>query len=828
MGNTHFQQETLVLLLFFALEALVLAVKDEDKRKKDEKKKRVMNKAVYALIPAYIGVAMLSLIFVTWALWRTCHNWGWWRIHAPSPRPQYLRTLFGWVDRETVESKQAKRASLKKTKRDQRKIYRTTKADYRWVFHDPTGGLQQRYDNQKQRSYLRLLPSWMRSYPHGALQSDKITKPSKASKGVYQSPKIQLSFHGCLTTPTSLELAQFDGSSFSDALQNPCNESDLSIMTFIDAITPVADDKLWLRSGIRAAHQPETIQVWHVRARPLPSLIGMPEFESEEEWNGGVEQQQTIIQTLDGEVEQRGTLIGRDMEQRPVERPLPQRRVTLNINTALRDESGRSPGHRLELNIPPLQDTSGPDFEEFEARFHELLDDPSLVLVYYSLDILLRLYDRAVWGSPAQAPLVSQPPVRAASVPANASEIVNYAGRLRHYIRLLNEQLQDLQGQMQDPGEIHVGLRTELGRRIENVRHQLRTGRAALERLEPFASIPSVDELHPTPNTAIILEPTPTPIEIRLMGFERMPILNRDTLNWTTAMGSEPRQTATPGISLSNMAVRSPVIMSEVDELHGVVTEYFEERYRDFLDGSVAQDIEAFDRELNALRSVLRGLNMMLDTLATVRLDSAQPTNQRMLLYVQTVNSATPTIATPQVHRQAHHAVIESLIAGDDDSAISFPGVEAHGGSNRSINEGSTTDTISSLYSSAEENVQPIIQHHNTAERGSSLPDHNSPVDQADSAAQPSLEPEDLVHAEATRQTAASYGETRRSEDSPAAHNEEAHDEDASLTTSLGGLSLSAATSHPATPASVPSMAAPSSEAMWLTINDELLYTDAD
>ncbi|KAM0800955.1 hypothetical protein BDR22DRAFT_222463 [Usnea florida] len=818
MEHIHFRQDTLILLMFFALVALVLAVKNEDKRKKDEKKKRATNKAVYAVIPAYIGVAMLSLIFVTWALWRTCHNWGWWRIHAPSPRPQYLRTLFGWVDRETLESKQAKRARLQKTKRDQRKIYRTTKADYRWVFHDPTGELQQRYDNQKQRSYLRLLPSWMRSYPHGALQSDKITKPGKASKGVYQSPKIQLSFHGCLTTPTSLELAQLDGFSFSDGLQNPCNESDLSIMTFIDAITPAADDKLWPRSRIRAAQQPDTIQVWHVRERALPSLIGMPEFESEEEWNGGVEQQQTIIDSLDGEVEQQAALIRGDIEQRPVERPLPQRRVTLNINTAPRDESGRSPGHPLELNIPPVR-----YFEEFEARFRELLDDPSLVLVYYSLDILLRLYDQT-----AQAPVVSRPPMRAASVPANASEIVNYAGRLRHYIRLLNEQIQDLQRQIQDPGLIHVGLRTELGRRIENLRHQLRTGRAALERLGPIASIRSVDELHPTPNTDIILEPTPTPIELRLMGFERMPILNRNTFNWNTAMGSEPRQIATPDMRFSDMAVRAPVIMGEVDEFHGAVTQYFEDCYRDFLDGSVAQDVEAFDRDLNALRGLLRGLSMVRDDLATARLDSAQPTNQRMLLYVQTVNSFTPTIATSQIHQQAHHAVIESLAAGDDDSAISFPEVEVHGGSNRSINEGSTTDAISSLYSTAEENIQPSIQHHNAAEREGSLPDHDSLADQADSAAQPSLEPEDLVHAEATLQTAASYGETRRSEDPAATHSQEAHDEeDASLTTSLGDLSLSAALSQPATAAPVPAIATPSIEAMEAAMNDEL-YTDAD
>ena len=726
---------------------------------------------------------MLSLIFVTRALWRNCHNWGWWKIHAPSSRSQYFRTLFGWVDRETLESKQAKRASLKKTKRDQRKIYRTTKADYRWVFHDPTGELQQRYDYQKERSYLRLLLSWMRSYPHGALHPDKITKSGKASKDIHQSPEIQLNFHGCLTTPPSLELAQFDGSSFSDALQNPCNESDLSIMTLIDAITPVAVDKLWLRSRIRAAHQPDTIQVWHVRERALPELMGMPEFESDQEWNNGVEQQQTVVDNLDGGVEQQGTLIRRDMEQRPVERPLPRRIIRLNINTVPRDEFGRSPGHPLELNIPTVRDTFGPDarqrfLEEVEARFQELLREPSLVLVYYSLDILLQLYDQAVWAIPRQAPIVTRPPVRA-SVPAILAENINYAGRLRHYMRLLNEQFEDLQGQFQGSSSIHIGFRAELRRRIENVRQQLRTGRAALERLGPIASVRSVDELHPTPNPAIILEPTSTPIQIRLLGLERMPVLNRNIFNRNRAMGSEPREIATPGMRLSNMAVRAPVVMNGVDEFNRIVTLYVQSRYRAFLDDSVPQDVEAFDRDLNALRRILRGLSMVREDLANARLDSAQPTNQRMVLYVQTVNSFIPTIATPQVHRQAHHAVIESLAAGDDDSAISFTGVEAHGGNNRSINEESRTDIISSLYPTAE----------------------------------------------ATHQTTASHSGTRHSGNPPAAHHQEArNEEDAPLATSLGGPSSSAATpfAHPATFTPINAIATQSSEAMEGVISDEL------
>ena len=798
MEHTHFRQGTLVLLMFFALAALVLAVEGEGKRKKDEQKKMMRKKAVYALIPVYIGVAILPLIFITWALWRTCHNWGWWRIHAPSPCPQYSRTLFGWVDRETLESKQAKRARRKKTKRDQRKIYRTTKADYRWVFHDPTGELQQRYDNQKKRSHLRLLPSWMRSYPHGTLQSNRITKPGKASKGIYQPPKSQSSFQGCLTTLNSLELAQFDGSSFSDPLYNPCNESDLSIMTFIDAITPVAVDKQWLRSRMRAAHQPDTIQVWHVRERALPALMGMPEFETEQEMEGGVEQHQTVVETLDGEVEQQGPSVGGDTEQRPVEREPPRTVITMNITRVSRDGTGRSPGHPLEMSIPHVLDTSGPDarqrfFEGLDARFRELRREPSLVLVYYSMDILLQLYHQAIWASHRQAPIVSRPPVRASSVPANVPENVPYAGRLRCYIRLLYEQIENFQGQIQDPNLIHVGRRAEVSRRIENVRHQLRAGRAALERLGPIASSRSVDELRPTPNTAMILEPTPTPVQIRLMGFERMPILNGNTFNRNTAMGPEPRQIATPGMRPTNMAVRAPVTLNGVHGFHQMVMQYLDRRFGAFLGGSVAQDVEAFDRDITALRRILQCVDMVRDDLATASWRSAQPT-QRMRIYLQTVNSSTPTIATPQIHRQAHHAIIESLAAGDDDSAIAFARVGVHDGSIGFINEGSTTQVNSSPYSIAEENVQPLTQRHNAAEGESSVPDHDSLVGQVDSAAQPSPEPEDLVHAEATRQTAASDSETHRSEDSPAAHNQEAdNEEDASLTTSLGDLSSSAA-----------------------------------
>lgn len=555
----------------------------------------------------------------------------------------------------------------------------------------------------------------------------------------------------------------------------------------------------------------------------------MPEFESEQEWNGGVEQQQTVIESLDGEAEQQGTLTGRDTEQRPAETAPPRRTITLNINTMPRDESGRSPGHPLQMNIPPIRDNSGPDarqrsIEDFEARFQELRSDPSLVLVYYSLDILLQLHDQAIWPSHIQAPVVSEPTVRASSVPVNIPETVNYAGRLRHLIRLLSTEFGDLLGQIRDPSLIHVGRRIDVGRRIENVRHQLRSGRAALERLGPLASLRSFDELHPTPNTAMVLEPTPTPIQIRLMGFERMPILNRNT-----AMGFEPRQIATPGTRRSNMAVRAPVLMNGVDEFHRMITQYLESRRGAFFGGPVAQDVEAFNRDMTALRRILEGVSMVRDDLATASLGSSHPSTQRMLLYVQTVNSSTPTIATPEIHVQAHHAVIESLAAGDDDSAISLAGVEVQGGSNRSINEGSTTDIISGLYSTAGEDVQPLTEHHDAAERESSLPDHDSVVDQADSAVQRSLESEDPVLVEATRQTAASSSETGRIDGALAAHNQEAHnEEDASLTTSLGGLSSSAASpsTPPATATPVTAVATPSFETMEGAISDEL-YTDA-
>lgn len=176
---------------------------------------------LFALIPVYVLVAAILLVFIPCFLWRIIRNWDSWKLHTGSPRPQYIRSSFRWVDLETWKQNQAKQARRKEAKRDQHPIYRTTKANYKWIFHDPTGQLQQRFNQQKERSHLRFLPSWMRSYPHGTIQSGIPAQQSKASKENYQLPKLHVNENSCLSNLESVGNRQFDGSPFLAHFKTP-------------------------------------------------------------------------------------------------------------------------------------------------------------------------------------------------------------------------------------------------------------------------------------------------------------------------------------------------------------------------------------------------------------------------------------------------------------------------------------------------------------------------------------------------------------------------------------------------------------------------------
>ncbi|KAL8786395.1 MAG: hypothetical protein Q9213_002811 [Squamulea squamosa] len=113
--------------------------------------------AAIVAIPAVIGL-----------IWYSIGHWGWWRLQRPGPRPVLVRTWHGWVDSGKINNKR-QRNRLKKI---QPCIPRTTRTDYSWIFWDPTGGLQRKFHQDREKSIVRYLPQWMRSSPYGSTNSD--------------------------------------------------------------------------------------------------------------------------------------------------------------------------------------------------------------------------------------------------------------------------------------------------------------------------------------------------------------------------------------------------------------------------------------------------------------------------------------------------------------------------------------------------------------------------------------------------------------------------------------------------------------------------------
>ena len=255
------------------------------------------------LIPGCIMIAALLLAFVPLSLWRTVSNWGSWRIHTPSPRPHFFRTPFGWVKQELWERSQAKRAKRKEAKRDQHRFYRTSKANYKWIFHDPTGELQRRFDEQKKRSHLRYLPSWMRSYPHGTVQTGYLAQRSKLPNGFNQAPSFEIISKSRLSLSESLENAQLDGCHRSHVRPGPYLLPDLSGMEFPQAIIPNIPRESYLLPNIPTMDGPNIVQVWHLREYELPEYLGRPRLrndaEHETELRGEVEESQEQVIRID-------------------------------------------------------------------------------------------------------------------------------------------------------------------------------------------------------------------------------------------------------------------------------------------------------------------------------------------------------------------------------------------------------------------------------------------------------------------------------------------------------------------------------------------------
>ena len=251
----------------------------------------------YVMIPVYVMVIGVFFVIVPWLLWRIIRNKSSWKIHTRSPRPQYIRTSFRWVDVMTWKQKQAEQARRKEVKRDQHPIYRTTKANYNWIFHDPSGELQQRFNQQKERSHLRFLPSWMRSYPHGTMWSGIPAQQSEALNESYQVPKPNVNENSCLSNREYFGSLQIDGSPMSDALPDPYYQlPNLSKMDGHVAMTPNTSGKARSLPIFAVMDEPDVIQVWFIRDHvEMPERRDYPRLEHEEELRGEMESAEEVM-----------------------------------------------------------------------------------------------------------------------------------------------------------------------------------------------------------------------------------------------------------------------------------------------------------------------------------------------------------------------------------------------------------------------------------------------------------------------------------------------------------------------------------------------------
>ncbi|CAD6565612.1 MAG: hypothetical protein ASARMPRED_007375 [Alectoria sarmentosa] len=753
-----------VLLMFFTLSTSVLA--DEDSKKKIP--------AAYALIPTYVKAAIFWSMFITWASWRISRIWGSGKVHAPSPRPHYLWTPLGWVDEQTWELTQAKLARRKEAKRDKHKFYRTTKANYKWIFHDPIGELQKRFDDKKMRSCLHLLPSWTRSYSHGTKQLGLFAELGKAPEGIYESLELHFSTNSRLSLSGPLEHAQLDGYPMSGTLRNPHRLLDIPIMEFLNAMLPSAPKKSYLLPKLPMMDEPNVIQVWHVRERPLPERMGRPRLESEQE--------------LSGEVELQETMIRRDTRYR-LREGRPRRLELMNesdpdyeseaetLTIPLRNPvafSRRQAGDRPypEVGSSPMRRQR--DVENLGGRIQEVRTDPALTLVHGMLEIMMRELGQARGGRHRRAPIASQSPILIPDPPL--PEVVRHANRLRSHIEGLERRIHDLRTEPSlDP----------VRGALDSLMHDLRGARAERDRLGPISSLHAV-----VPNAQGQLQNNqthqlPTPIQNTAVGFE--PIRGR------------PRAMHEMGrFGLTVQVPNTVEIMNLSDRLHRLAGRNLRNQLQD-----------------------LRTLPQAIEVLAHL-------INQRLLQNIRNVNTSTPTIVTPQIHRGANRVEIEGPALDDSISSDPISAGGVHGG-NRAVIEGPITDDTPRPNSNSEEAIQPEIQHPIAAALLCSVPEHDANLNQIDSAAQRRLEHENTLRAEATRQTAAFYDEMGRSDPATNVYVQEIQtDDDATpINTLHSPTSTPAAPALPtATATQATTTATLSSRELEDGLNEEL-YTDA-
>ena len=170
-------------------------------------------------IPA---VLVLFLPFAIWWFWGWLNNRGRWKVTDNSKpiREHYIKTWHGFTERGKVERRKQKRKETRDKVRNQF-LWKTTRADYSWVFWDPDGSKRAEFEQERDSTWLRFLPHWVRSLGHGSLQP--MTGPNRsrlgdAEKGLIQSRPFHNSDDDRPTQPFDVEQiptmhsGRFDGS----------------------------------------------------------------------------------------------------------------------------------------------------------------------------------------------------------------------------------------------------------------------------------------------------------------------------------------------------------------------------------------------------------------------------------------------------------------------------------------------------------------------------------------------------------------------------------------------------------------------------------------
>lgn len=116
-----------------------------------------------------ISVFLMIGPFLIWRFWASVNNWGWWRPGAPRNshhHRHYIRTWHGWVTVEKYEEGVAKRKRAR-TRLHKKLAWKTSTADYGWIFWDPNGERQRVFEGTK-KPLAKWLPAWVRSREFGS------------------------------------------------------------------------------------------------------------------------------------------------------------------------------------------------------------------------------------------------------------------------------------------------------------------------------------------------------------------------------------------------------------------------------------------------------------------------------------------------------------------------------------------------------------------------------------------------------------------------------------------------------------------------------------